>query len=1098
MEELNKKNLYQIFLGFLFFQAFALLALSANFLLAQTNTADTATTSLTISFYEDYSVSAISGTKTIYAVPNKEVGSVKFNVVPSSGGIGILFYGEKETSSNKYYLNWDTITFANGSYMLMATAYGTSASEIAETKLNNVQINNASIVPTFTINAGMDMVTASGQTISGTKSMWAKSVSSDPISVLNSLDFMLKKTSDNSYIHIATATTTDYKNWSGSWNSANIADGNYDFFAEGKYKKTDGTYENYKSGFININVSNIAAATPLSAEFVDVPPLPLAGDKKIQIKTNIEPTSVKFEVKGAKYMSFPAIKIDANNYYFLWKTSEFPDSDYLVYAFIEKGTEKIDRYTKTSVNNSTAITTPAAPIVITFIEKFTPPLSGDQKISISADREIYNCVFKIEGPKFMEMTGIKDSLTQCHILLRASDFPNGDYVIRAIAGKDSLFGENKFSARIENQISPAIKPAPTELAPTTEPAPIDTAFISQECRDKGLLIIEDCKQYLFLPFECREKDIRNREECGKFMMENFMPEECKKEGIADKQECDYMLRNTYNSFETTNKIETVPFNDFAYTEEKLPYECQEKEIINHEECGRYLNSINMPEECRAENAATKEECEKIIFKKNGPQECVQAEIFNPQECEKLMFKKYAPDDCREAGIINPEACKKYMFEKYNGGENIPADKFPIECKKTNAKTVEECEKIMQKTYMPQECKEQKIDNEKECETYLQQKYMAKECQQAGARTREDCDKIMFKKFGHPECQKAGIEDEEECEEFMFNKYAMKIECGGDIESWQCKDSIKERHLGNVVAKQIKFGKINEQKNEIVGKSMKASGLDIDIFDEEIFPINKKDAKIKILAANENMFLDEKDNLVQTAPIAFMIDSDEDGLPDDMEKRLGTDPFNFDTDQDGYNDEEEIKNGFNPLGEGIFAGELKPIERAIMEGKPLGHPAMEGEEVESFSIQNVKNIQNEQSNLNEGYVLSGKAEPNSVATLYIYSDLPAVITVDVDQYGNWLYKLDQSLVEGEHEVYVAINDDTGKVVKKSKPLNFFVKEASAISVKDFVSKANASSEEPGKSETSISNYLLIAIAMAIFGIFLFLAVIISRKKNQPLS
>jgi len=1010
MEELNKKNLYQIFLGFLFFQVFALLALSANFLLAQaydaidttsTSTTDTTTTTsppiattdttitpLTISFYEDYSVSAILGIKIIYAVPNNTVDKVDFKVTSASTGATTVYIGIKDTTLNKYYFSWNTATFANGAYILKTTTY-----------------------------KGME--TAYAQ----------KTVT----------------------IYNATATIIS-----------------------------------------------------LSAEFVNVPPMPLAGDKKIQIKTNIEPDSVKFEARGAKYMSFSSTKIDANNYYFLWKTNEFPNGDYLVYAFIEKGTEKIDRYTKTSTSNSTTTTTtmPANPIVIGFIEKFIPPLSGDQKISISADQEIYSCVFKIEGFKSAEITGIKDSSTQCHILLRTSDFPNGDYVVRAIAGKDSLLGENKLFTRIENQISPAIKPAPIELAPTTKPAQIDTNFMPQECKDKKLLIMEDCKKYLSLPFECREKSIFIREECDKFMMENFMPEECKKEGITDKQECDYMLRNTYNSFETTNKIKIVPLDNFVYTEEKLPYECQEKGIINYEECGRYLNSINMPEECRVENAATKAECEKIMFKKDGPQECVQAGIFNSQECEKFMFKKYAPDDCREAGIINPEACKKYMFEKYNGGENIPADKFPIECRKAGAKTAEECEKIMRKTYMPQECKEQEIDNEKECETYLQQKYMSKECRQAGAGTREYCDKIMFEKFGPPECKEAGIEDEKECEEFMFNKYALKVGCSGDIEGWQCENSIKERHLGNIVAKKIKFDKINEQKDEIVGKSMKASDMEIGIFNEEMFSISKKDTKIKILAANEDMFLDEEDNLIQTAPIAFMIDSDGDGLPDDMETRLGTDLFNPDTDQDGHSDWEEIKNGFNPLGEGSMIKELQPIERAIMEGKTLGHPAMEGEEADNFSVQNIQNIQKEQGNLyeggnSEGYVLSGKAEPNSVATLYIYSDLPAVMTVDVDQYGNWRYKLDQSLVEGEHEIYVAINDDTGKVVKKSKPLSFFIKEASAVSVKDFIAEAKASSEEPAESETSISNYLLIAIAMAIFGIFLFLAVIVSKKKNQPL-
>lgn len=43
-----------------------------------------------------------------------------------------------------------------------------------------------------------------------------------------------------------------------------------------------------------------------------------------------------------------------------------------------------------------------------------------------------------------------------------------------------------------------------------------------------------------------------------------------------------------------------------------------------------------------------------------------------------------------------------------------------------------------------------------------------------------------------------------------------------------------------------------------------------------------------------------------------LDSDSDGLPDNLEKTLGTDPENSDTDSDGYKDGEEIKNGYSPL------------------------------------------------------------------------------------------------------------------------------------------------------------------------------------------
>ncbi len=42
------------------------------------------------------------------------------------------------------------------------------------------------------------------------------------------------------------------------------------------------------------------------------------------------------------------------------------------------------------------------------------------------------------------------------------------------------------------------------------------------------------------------------------------------------------------------------------------------------------------------------------------------------------------------------------------------------------------------------------------------------------------------------------------------------------------------------------------------------------------------------------------------------DSDQDGLTDQEEKMLGTDPFNPDTDGDGYSDGKEVSSGYNPL------------------------------------------------------------------------------------------------------------------------------------------------------------------------------------------
>lgn len=57
-------------------------------------------------------------------------------------------------------------------------------------------------------------------------------------------------------------------------------------------------------------------------------------------------------------------------------------------------------------------------------------------------------------------------------------------------------------------------------------------------------------------------------------------------------------------------------------------------------------------------------------------------------------------------------------------------------------------------------------------------------------------------------------------------------------------------------------------------------------------------------------------------LATEVDSDSDGLNDELELKLGTDPSNADTDDDGFKDGTEVYNGFNPL----IGGKDKKVKR----------------------------------------------------------------------------------------------------------------------------------------------------------------------------
>lgn len=64
----------------------------------------------------------------------------------------------------------------------------------------------------------------------------------------------------------------------------------------------------------------------------------------------------------------------------------------------------------------------------------------------------------------------------------------------------------------------------------------------------------------------------------------------------------------------------------------------------------------------------------------------------------------------------------------------------------------------------------------------------------------------------------------------------------------------------------------------------------------------------------------------------LVDSDKDGLPDNLEVALGLDPHKEDTDGDGYSDKVELNNGYNPIGDSKYLHDKKLTDR--LDGKML--------------------------------------------------------------------------------------------------------------------------------------------------------------------
>ncbi len=206
------------------------------------------------------------------------------------------------------------------------------------------------------------------------------------------------------------------------------------------------------------------------------------------------------------------------------------------------------------------------------------------------------------------------------------------------------------------------------------------------------------------------------------------------------------------------------------------------------------------------------------------------------------------------------------------------------------------------------------------------------------------------------------------------------------------------------------------------------------------------------------------------------DLDKDNLSNNDEYRFGTDPKSADTDSDGWIDADEIQKGRDPL-----VADAEGVADAVVYETPkeAGQVA-----AETYKVEEIKYDPAAQK-----LTISGKALPNSYVTLYIYSD-PIVLTIKTDTNGNWSYVLDKP-EEGEHEVYVAVNDNKGKVIAKSAALPF-VQTAEAANA-NYPAPIATQERAPAPTKSRLWEGYLIFFGTGLGGLLLAMAAIgLSRK------
>ncbi|HAM88211.1 MAG: Calcium-binding acidic-repeat protein (ARP) [Candidatus Falkowbacteria bacterium GW2011_GWC2_38_22] len=556
---------------------------------------------------------------------------------------------------------------------------------------------------------------------------------------------------------------------------------------------------------------------------------------------------------------------------------------------------------------------------------------------------------------------------------------------------------------------------------------------------------------------------------------------------------------TNENKEVTDECKIIGINDYGdcLIFENLDPQCKQKEIKTQYQCALYLNmdarckELNLSEnECREYQKLSRDcqnvgitttlQCQNFIYNKALSQTCLQNNITDHEKCNEYLTLLSLPFVCAEAEIKTKEKCRDFLKTK----------QLATECKNAGINTEAECNDYIDEVKQKAICESLEISDKNQCQYYWQNKYLNQDCLNIGINNQTDCNALLFKKSSRQICETAGISDEKKCAQFIYNKYQSEINCG-DTDKWQCQEIIETKFLGEITDKQTKYNELNENLSHFINKKISISEIQSElIMAKGLLPLNSKNTHVKILRL-ENKILLENSNLIQTSPLALIIDNDGDGLPDDTEKRIGTDPNIPDSDNDGYSDGDEVKNNFNPLGTRGLSKTLTPLDLALINGVLLEQPKTAGIVSSDFSISKFTNSDEENS-----YKISGTAEANSTIALYIYSDMPLLVTARTDEYGNWEYVLKESLIEGEHEIYAVLNDNTGRITKKSNPINFFIKEAKAVSLQDFVS--GAPKNAPTKTESMLSLYIVISLTIAFAGILLFIVFIIMRKNKKDLN
>jgi hypothetical protein len=474
-----------------------------------------------------------------------------------------------------------------------------------------------------------------------------------------------------------------------------------------------------------------------------------------------------------------------------------------------------------------------------------------------------------------------------------------------------------------------------------------------------------------------------------------------------------------------------------------------------------------------------------------PADCRASGADDLDDCFEQYDDEYLADECREASIYTAAGCDKFLFERARR-EQLDDATLPDACRAAGISDAMECKAYLLSMNYPEACRSAKITDLEVCAEFVIVSSIPEECRRAGVVDSKECEDMLWRRHMEPACAAEGITDRDECAEHGMTLVGEDAVCLG-LTTDECHETMKQRHVGALMSAQEANDKTERMVEELAGETglidlmkFKLLGADESMSEAlDVLPIDAAaERRFRVIPSEAQLGIDAEDTIVNSAGMLLAYDSDGDGVPDDVEVRLGTNPKQADSDDDGVGDRDEL----------AARGSLSGIDRALVNGREIGQPLLQGVVDAAITVR----LGDAPGEERPGTRFRGTGLPGEIITIYVYSELPVVLTTAVDENGQWTFEMADSLKDGEHEVYVALNDDDGSVTRKSEPFGFLVRGAIAATAADVAAEAALIANPLIEAQTAPQSDMR---AFAVAGVLLVLlalglaAAVVMKKPSQ---